>query len=70
MSAVPVKVDESASGLRRLLRTAIWLAGIGIVVLVLQGFGVNIFGWVDSLIEQMQKVSRVALVGAMLAQVL
>ena len=70
MSAVPVKVDEPASGLRRLLRTAIWLAGIGIVVLVLQGFGINIFGWVDSLIEQMQKVSRVALVGAMLAQVL
>ena len=70
MSAVPVKVDEPASGLRRLLRTAIWLAGIGIVVLVLQGFGINIFGWVDSLIEQMQKVSRAALVGAMLAQVL
>ena len=58
MSAVPLKVDEPASGLRRLLRTAIWLAGIGIVVLVLQAFGINIFGWVDSLIVQMQKVSR------------
>ena len=39
-------------------------------MLVVQAFGINLFGWVDSLIVQMQKVSRVALVGVMLAQVL
>jgi len=37
---------------------------------VLQALGFDIFGWVDSLIIQMQKVSRAALVGAMLSQVL
>ena len=52
------------------MRTTIWLVGIGIGVLVLQAFGIDVFGWVDSLVVQMQKVSRVALVGAMLAQVL
>jgi hypothetical protein len=39
-------------------------------MLVLQAFGIDVFGWVDSLIVQMQKVSRAALLGAMLSQLL
>lgn len=70
MSVVPSPSSAPASGRRRLIRTTLWLVGLGLTALVLQTLGFDIFGWVDSLIVQMQKVSRAALVGAMLSQVL
>ena len=68
MSVFEPSAQEHANLRQRGLRIVLWLAGIAIVLAILQVIGVDPIAWLKTLFSTMGKVSTGSLIGAITAQ--